>query len=775
MKKIHLGTTLGVVLNIGSIVCLGLGHVLPVSILSLVAYFVSIKEVSKYTSWYQFITVFCSALLIGFSLDLPFHHFPFLTLALLLAGFGSILRIVFFTTFSYTGYSWFEPLMFCLSLVVYIFGNIFVAYGWQGYTFPAPILLFAALLGWGILKDKKQLKIHSGGYRVQIGKPANEFELPDQDGNLVKLSDFKNKRHLLLIFVRGDWCPGCHMMLRTYEKNNAKFQEKNILVMAIGPDPIGVNRGMVEKLGLDFKVLADEGQRTAMVYGVQLKEYDNDFAEKYEEGIPLPASFLIDKNGIVRYVSRPDKVGEFLNPSLIFPIIEELDAKLKISKDNNTEIVKDKASDKVSTTEETKKYEDAITSLKKQLSNYESIIDQANDSIIVIDIVDGKIHQSNPSAAKLLEYSNEELEKISLFDLHPKEYLEKSSSIVADVWEKGGLIYKDIPFVTKSGNLIPVECSAKVAPFAGRPAIVIYARDITERLRLEKEISEQRQQIDEKNKDISDSIEYSKRIQRSIFIEKEKLKEYVPNSFIFFKPRDVVSGDFYWFTNYDIKDDLHSADGYHYKAGTNILVVAAVDCTGHGVPGAFMSIIGNTLLNQTLNNLTVNSAGRALDYVNSELKKSLNKNSNETPLRDGMDVALCCIDIKGMRLEYAGANNPIYIVRNKELIEFKADKQPITASMETGAKPFTNKLFDLQKDDVVYLFTDGYADQFGGENIPGTKPGGKKFLYKRFKETLISMQDQTMDEQKATLYNTFEKWRGSLAQVDDVLVIGIKI
>ncbi len=772
MKKIHPGTTLAVVLNIGSIACLFLGYNLPASILSLVAYFSSVKEVSKYTSWYQFITVFCSALLIGISLDLPFDHFPLLTFALLFAGFGSILRIVFFTTFSYTGYSWFEPLMFCLAFICYLAGNIIFPYGWQGWAFPSLIILFAGVLGWGILKDKKQLKIHSGGYRVQIGKPANEFALPDQNGEIVKLSDFKDKRHLLLIFVRGDWCPGCHMMLRTYEKNNDKFQSKNILVMAIGPDPIGVNKGMVEKLGLDFKVLADEGQRTAMVYGVQLKEYDNDFAEKYEEGIPLPASFLIDKTGVVRYVSRPDKVGEFLNPSLIFPIIEELDGKHKISKDASEEIPVKETSKKVSTSEEVKNYEESIASLKKQLINYESIIDQANDSIIVIDIVDGKIHQSNPSVAKLLEYSKEELEKLSLFDLHPKEYLEKSSSIVADVWEKGGLIYKDIPFKTKSGNLIPVECSAKVAPFAGRPAIVIYARDITERLRLEQEINEQRQEIDEKNKDISDSIEYSKRIQQSIFIEKDKLKQYAPDLFIFFKPRDVVRGDFYWFTNYDIKEDLHSSDGYHYKAGTNILVIAAVDCTGHGVPGAFMSIIGNTLLNQTLNNLTVDSAARALDYVNLELKKSLNKNSNETPLRDGMDVALCCVDFKGMRLEYAGANNPVYIVRDKKLIEFKADKQPITASMDLVAKPFTNKLFDLQKGDVIYLFTDGYADQFGGSNV---ETGGKKFLYKRFKETLVNMHDQSMEEQKKTLYTTFEKWRGSLAQVDDVLVIGIKV
>jgi peroxiredoxin Q/BCP len=185
--------------------------------------------------------------------------------------------------------------------------------------------VFTGVFAWGTVKDKNQLlKASRGGYRIQIGKEANEFELPDQDGNLIRLSDFKGKRHLLLIFVRGDWCPGCHMMLRTYEKNNEKFKTKNILVMAIGPDPVGVNRGMVEKLGLDFKVLSDEGQKVAMTYGVQLSEYDNNFAEKYEEGIPLPASFLIDKAGLVQYVSRPDKVGEFLNPALIFPIVDKL-------------------------------------------------------------------------------------------------------------------------------------------------------------------------------------------------------------------------------------------------------------------------------------------------------------------------------------------------------------------------------------------------------------------------------------------------------------------
>jgi PAS domain S-box-containing protein len=412
--------------------------------------------------------------------------------------------------------------------------------------------------------------------------------------------------------------------------------------------------------------------------------------------------------------------------------------------------------------------ESRLATVEAEKINYESIIEQANDAMFVIDIVDGRVHQCNPSAAAMLGYTKMELEKKSLFDLQPRALLEKSSSTVADVWEKKGLIYKDIPFVTKSGEELPVECSAKVAPFAGRPAIVIYARDITERLKLEKEIHDQKEIIEEKNKDITDSIEYSKRIQRSVFIDKVKLKEYAPDSFLFFKPRDIVSGDFYWFTKTNTSKESAYADGNIIKPGSEFLLVAAVDCTGHGVPGAFMSIIGNTLLNQAAKNPDVNSPADALNYMNTELKKTLNQKTDEVPIRDGMDIALCAIDLTGMRLGFAGANNPLYIVRGKAIIELKADKQPITASSDSHSFPFSNQLFDLQKGDCVYLFTDGYADQFGGGK-------GKKFMYKRFKDTLVSIQDNTMEEQKAILYYTFESWKGKLDQVDDVLVIGIRV
>ncbi|MCE9539715.1 MAG: peroxiredoxin family protein [Bacteroidetes bacterium] len=325
MKRIHVFTTIGLIFVFTGIALMPSQFPLLATIYILAGYLFSIKDVSKYTSWYQFLVVFFAAAIFGLSLEKDFLHFPLLTLAVVVAAGGSILRIVFFQEFTYTKYKWFEPTMFALAVLLYLSGNIFFFYGWQGWTFPVIIIFFQGVLTFGVLKDSKQLQdFNLLGSRIATGKAAPVFELPDQEGSLVSLAEYVGKRNLLLIFVRGDWCPGCHMMLRTYERERKKFQTKDILVLAIGPDPVGVNREMVVKLDLDFKVLSDAGQRTAMQYGVQLAEYENDFAEKYEAGIPLPASFLIDKKGLVQYVSRPDRVGEFLDPRTIFPIIDNL-------------------------------------------------------------------------------------------------------------------------------------------------------------------------------------------------------------------------------------------------------------------------------------------------------------------------------------------------------------------------------------------------------------------------------------------------------------------
>jgi peroxiredoxin len=325
MPRIHLYTALGCIFVATGIAILPSSVPMIAAPYFLAAYLLSMKEVSKYTSVFQFVTVFAAACSLGSELDFPFSAFPFFLLAMFLASLGSLGRMIFFRFFSYTRYTWFEPALLFSALVSFVAGNLFGNHSWTSWIFPLPVLILQSILAFGILKDKTQLlDFTRGGYKIAVGSPAPDFELPDQNGQLITLSSFKGKRHILLVFVRGDWCPGCHMMLRTYQREAARFRGKNIFAMAIGPDPVGVNREMVEKLGLDFHVLSDEKQRTAMTYGVQLDTYENDFAEKYEEGIPLPASFLIDNNGVVRYVSRPDKVGEFLDPRTIFPIIDKL-------------------------------------------------------------------------------------------------------------------------------------------------------------------------------------------------------------------------------------------------------------------------------------------------------------------------------------------------------------------------------------------------------------------------------------------------------------------
>ncbi len=262
--------------------------------------------------------------------------------------------------------------------------------------------------------------------------------------------------------------------------------------------------------------------------------------------------------------------------------------------------------------------------------------------------------------------------------------------------------------------------------------------------------------IEEKNKNISDSINYAQRIQQAIFPPIAKIEKSLKDYFIFFQPKDIVSGDFYWFSKVMTTPENN-------EPPQTVIVIAAIDCTGHGVPGALMSIIGSTILNQSVSEPKVNSPADALNYLNQQLANNLNS------IQDGMDMTLCAINQDKMELQFAGANNSIYIVRNKELIEIKPDKMAIGGDHENHhSKSFTNNIIKLQKDDNIYMFTDGYADQFGGEL-------GKKFKYKSFQKLLLEIQDNTMDEQKHILHYHFQQWKGDLEQTDDILIIGIRI
>jgi ligand-binding sensor domain-containing protein/serine phosphatase RsbU (regulator of sigma subunit)/ABC-type amino acid transport substrate-binding protein len=258
----------------------------------------------------------------------------------------------------------------------------------------------------------------------------------------------------------------------------------------------------------------------------------------------------------------------------------------------------------------------------------------------------------------------------------------------------------------------------------------------------------QHDQIAQHQKSIMDSIQYALTIQNSLLPSSHILKTKLPEHFILFKPRDIVSGDYYWFSEQE----------KHYY-------VAAADCTGHGVPGAFMSMLGMALMNEIINKHPDIDPDSLLNELRSQIIETLHQKGDPSAAKDGMDMVVCKVDRNNSRMLFAGANNSLYLVREKELTEYKTDKMPV--SIHLVMHPFTGHEINLKPGDCVYLFSDGYADQFGG-------PRSKKFKYLPFKRLLISISDKEMHEQGLQLDREFEQWKGDIDQVDDVVVIGLK-
>ena len=251
------------------------------------------------------------------------------------------------------------------------------------------------------------------------------------------------------------------------------------------------------------------------------------------------------------------------------------------------------------------------------------------------------------------------------------------------------------------------------------------------------------------NKDLTDSIDYASQIQKALLPKVYMLTLLAPESFIFYQPRDVVSGDFPWF-----------------KRINNTLVLAAVDCTGHGVPGALMSMISHEMLNQVISHSDIQAPGDALAMLDQRIITALHQEREDASHQDGLDIALAVIHDDN-RLQFAGARRPLLLVRNREIIEIKPEKISV-GGRDDHKKNFVTQEMQLEKGDRVYLFSDGYNDQFGG-------PKNKKYLMKRFKELLISMVELSMVEQESVIHNTFYDWKGDNMQVDDVLVMGVEI
>lgn len=282
--------------------------------------------------------------------------------------------------------------------------------------------------------------------------------------------------------------------------------------------------------------------------------------------------------------------------------------------------------------------------------------------------------------------------------------------------------------------------------------LVVEKRVLEEKVRERTaEVVEKNKQLDEKNKDIMASIRYAKRIQDAILPPDEFVEKYLPKTFILFKPKDIVSGDFYW---------LHDK-------GDKVLF-AAVDCTGHGVPGAFMSIIGHNHLEQIVGEQGITQPALVLDALNKSVSDTLRQSHAEDQVKDGMDIALCMFDRKTNELQYSGAFNPLYWIRNGVLNEIKASKFPIGNLKSGDQHKFTNHSIQLEKGDTIYIFSDGYADQFGGVN-------GKKLKYSALKKMLLDTQHLNMKEQGEYMTKAIDQWKEGFEQVDDILLIGTRL
>lgn len=321
MKNFGIKFIVSVGFVIISLILLALKFYLFSALGCLAAFAFNIREIKFYSSVYQFINFRVQTLLIGFCTDQIVGTGYWFTLLGLVLPFGGIFRLEFFKIFCDSKYIALDVIATLIVYGIYFYANFQHPSIWEAWAFPLFPMSYITFLSMATAFTKGKYSSEKKA-NAALGNKVPDFSLPDINGNIVNLSDFSGKNHILLIFVRGDWCPTCHIMIRAYETNRDKFLQKGIVPIAVSPDSSEINKAMVERLGGRNMLLTDEKQEVATKYGLLFK--GNNAATEYEQGIVLPASFLIDKNSILRYMSRPDNAGEFLSPMLIFPIIETL-------------------------------------------------------------------------------------------------------------------------------------------------------------------------------------------------------------------------------------------------------------------------------------------------------------------------------------------------------------------------------------------------------------------------------------------------------------------
>ena len=375
-----------------------------------------------------------------------------------------------------------------------------------------------------------------------------------------------------------------------------------------------------------------------------------------------------------------------------------------------------------------------------------SIVASETDNAIVLIEADGEIEWANEGFQRLMGYSLEEYMELNGSNIKEVSQDEYIQDLVESCFETKRSVVYESANIDKSGvkKWIQTTLTPILLDDGSIYKLVAIDSDITT-------IREQRDELEKKNFQITDSIDYAKRIQGAILPLKAQIAKAFPEHFVFFNPRDLVSGDFYWF---------HARDGKS--------CIAAVDCTGHGVPGAFMSLIGNNLLDQIIKKEGIMDPARVLQLLGLGVIETLKQNDPDTVVKDGMDMAFCTIDSEKKQLLFAGAHNPLYMVRDGELVQYKAAKISVGFNRLADSDTFTNTVIDIKKGDAFYIFSDGFVDQRGG-------PKNKKFYYPPFRQLIMDIQHLSMPEQRKVLKKTIMDWKGDNEQIDDMLIIGFKV
>jgi PAS domain S-box-containing protein len=379
----------------------------------------------------------------------------------------------------------------------------------------------------------------------------------------------------------------------------------------------------------------------------------------------------------------------------------------------------------------------------------DQILDKLNTLIVVLN-KSGSIEYVSKSAQQLLGYNSQDLLGNAWWEIirFSKPEGEEIKHKILNSFDNQNITTQTFEHNLKTsvGGTKWVRWNVS---YLNEDQLIGIGYDITDNKLNEKRLTESNKQLLEQNKDITDSIYYAQRIQQSILQTQEHLNSYFENSFLLYKPKDIVSGDYYWF---------YEDEFYKY--------IAAIDCTGHGVPGAMMSMVANSMFKEVFINKKIAHPAEILKALDEELEKSINKNQEAT-FNDGMDVSLIRIDKRTNELIFSGAFRSILISSGIEITELKGSRYPI--GFYSGIeKQFDTQTYQLKKDDSVYLYTDGFIDQFGGER-------NKKLNKSNFKDLLSTIKDMSMDEQEAFLEYAFNNWKQDKDQTDDVLIIGIKI